>query len=106
MLILHRFGGWLPRDHRVLQDWLNRHITSIDERKQKGVEIEIVPHVERFKKLIESNAAIYMGFHEMFNQVPTKPPYNNDPTGKPQVLSYFWHLSLDTESPVRFATMS
>lgn len=26
-----------------------------------------------------------MGFHEMFEQVPTKPPYDKDPTGKPQV---------------------
>ena len=40
MLILHRFGGWLPRDHRVLQKWLDKRIAALDERNQKGVEVE------------------------------------------------------------------
>jgi len=35
-----------------------------------------------------------MGFHQMFEQVPTKPPYNNDPTGKPQVRDYMTMLRL------------
>ncbi|KAK0491955.1 phosphatidylserine decarboxylase-like protein [Armillaria luteobubalina] len=37
---------------------------------------------------------IYMGFHQMFEQVPTKPPYNNDPAGKPQVCDYMTVLTL------------
>lgn len=35
-----------------------------------------------------------MGFHQMFEQVPFKPPYNNDPTGKPQVRNYMEMLGL------------
>ncbi|KAJ3519114.1 hypothetical protein NM688_g9350 [Phlebia brevispora] len=34
------------------------------------------------------------GFHQMFEQVPDKPPYNNDPTGKPQVRDYKLMLAL------------
>ncbi|KAI9068100.1 hypothetical protein FKP32DRAFT_1672501 [Trametes sanguinea] len=35
-----------------------------------------------------------MGFHQMFEQVPTKPPYNEDPSGKPQVRDYKLMLRL------------
>ena len=30
----------------------------------------------------------------MFSQVPNKPPYNNDPSGKPQVRDYIHMLQL------------
>ncbi|KAE9402966.1 hypothetical protein BT96DRAFT_917897, partial [Gymnopus androsaceus JB14] len=33
-------------------------------------------------------------FHQMFEQVPTKPPYNTDPTGKLQVRNYLDMLNL------------
>ena len=87
MLILHRFGGWLPRDHRVLQKWLSKRIAKVDERRQSGVKVAFDPVIEEFRNTIESSSPIYMGFHEMFNQVPDKPPYDKDPTGKPQVRS-------------------
>src|SRR5271157_501573 len=35
-----------------------------------------------------------MLFHQMFEQVPRKPPYNKDPTGKPQVRDYRHMLQL------------
>jgi phosphatidylserine decarboxylase len=35
-----------------------------------------------------------MLFHQMFEQVPRKPPYNKDPTGKPQVRDYRLMLRL------------
>ena len=87
MLILHWFGGWLPRDHRVLKKWLDKRIAAIDERNKKGTRVELDPSIQQFKDVIESNPEIYMGFHEMFTQVPEKSPYNNDPTAKPQVRS-------------------
>jgi phosphatidylserine decarboxylase len=43
------------------------------------------PVIEEFKDFIERDPGIYMGFHQMFEQVPKKPPYDQDPTGKPQV---------------------
>jgi phosphatidylserine decarboxylase len=35
-----------------------------------------------------------MLFNQMFEQVPKKPPYNKDPTGKPQVRDYRHMLQL------------
>ncbi|KAF5390454.1 hypothetical protein D9757_005310 [Collybiopsis confluens] len=35
-----------------------------------------------------------MDFHAMFEQIPTGPPYNKDPTGRPQVHNYLMMLSL------------
>jgi phosphatidylserine decarboxylase len=52
------------------------------------------PVIEEFKALIESEAEIYMLFHQMFTQVPHKPPYDQDPTGKPQVRDYHRMLQL------------
>ena len=85
MLILHRFGGWLPRDHRVLERWLNKRIAGVDKRREDGTLEDLDPVLQTFKNTIESNAVIYAGFHEMFRQLPHKKPYCNDPTGSPQV---------------------
>lgn len=79
----HRVGGWLPRDQRVLEAWLDKKIKALEERNRKAADWQ--PVILEFQQLIENNAEIYMGFHQMFEQVPLKPPYNNDPTGKPQV---------------------
>ncbi|KAK0486796.1 phosphatidylserine decarboxylase-like protein [Armillaria luteobubalina] len=68
ILVRHRIGGWLPRDHQ--------------------------PVIKEFQDLIERDAEIYMDFHQMFDQVPTKPPYNNDPTGTCQIRDYMHMLAL------------
>ncbi|KAG9032303.1 hypothetical protein FRB95_001624 [Tulasnella sp. JGI-2019a] len=81
--IKHRVGEWMPRDQRVLKAWLGRQIAKVDENlKSPG---DLHPVIQEFKHLIERDPEIFMGFHQMFEQVPTKPPYNNDPTGTPQV---------------------
>jgi phosphatidylserine decarboxylase len=83
MLIEHRVGHWLPRNQKVLESWLAKKIAQV-EHPSRSVK---KPHhvIQEFQKLIEDDPEIFMGFHQMFEQVPTKPPYNNDPTGKPQV---------------------
>ncbi|PWW73985.1 hypothetical protein C7212DRAFT_365481 [Tuber magnatum] len=53
--------------------------------------------IQEFKELIETDPAIYMLFHQMFHQVPLKPPYDNDPTGKPQVRNYIRMLECFNE---------
>lgn len=92
MLIRHRAGGWLPRDHRVLRNWLANRIEKVDRRARDGIPKDLAPVIQEFQTLIETDPVIYMGFHQMFEQVPTKPPYDNDPTGKPQVSpqSFGW----------------
>ncbi len=61
-----------------------------EEREKKPLH----PVIEHFKRLIENDPEIFMLFHQMFEQVPHKPPYNRDPTGKPQVRDYRHMLRL------------
>lgn len=82
----HRVGGWLPKDQRVLEAWLEKKLELVKQRNRAPTEHHAV--IQEFQHLIETDAEIFMGFHQMFEQVPTKPPYNNDPTGKPQVSIY------------------
>ena len=52
------------------------------------------PVIAEFQKVIESDPEIFMLFSQMFEQVPRRPPYNSDPTGKPQVRDYPHMLKL------------
>ena len=85
----HRVGKWLPADQRVLEDWLAALIDHVTTRPAP-----LHPVIEDFKALIEHDAQVYMLFHQMFEQVPLKPPYNKDPTGQPQVRDYHVMLQL------------
>ncbi|KAG8815057.1 hypothetical protein FRC17_000873 [Serendipita sp. 399] len=96
LIVPHRVGGWLPSDHRVLQRWQARKLHQLkkkrDHTNSAGPMIS-VPVIVEFKELIEGDPIIYMYFHEMFDQVPTKPPYDKDPTGtKPQIRDYITML--------------
>lgn len=73
----------MPHDQRVLDAWLSRQIAAVDENPKTHDELH--PVIQDFKALIERDPEIFMGFHQMFEQVPSKPPYNDDPTGKSQV---------------------
>lgn len=79
----HRSGGWLPANHTVLESWLARKIEEVEYPTYHDEPLH--PVLQDFKIFIEGDSVIYMGFHEMFTQVPHKPPYSEDPTGKPQV---------------------
>jgi phosphatidylserine decarboxylase len=91
-IVKHRIGGWLPKNQDVLESWLAKRIKIVEDRKRSPK--DFAPVIQKFQHLIESDAEIYMGFHQMFEQVPLKPPYNNDPTGKPQVRNYIVMLGL------------
>ncbi len=84
-----RVGAWLPSDQLILDKWMQTLIMETDADA-----LPLFPVVEEFKNLIESDPEIYMLFHQMFNQVPNKPPYNQDPAGKPQVRDYLHMLQL------------
>ncbi|KAI0670327.1 Phophatidylserine decarboxylase-domain-containing protein [Trametes maxima] len=92
-IVQHRVGGWLPRDHDSLQRWLKTKIAYVEHPSRINV-----PHhevIEDFQRFIETDPVVYMGFHQMFEEVPTKPPYNRDPTDKhPQVRDYRLMLRL------------
>lgn len=91
-----RVGKWLPHDHQVIHNWLGDLIKHVTEHPKP-----FHPVIEEFKDLIEGDPVIYMLFNRMLEQVPTKPPYNNDPTGKPQVRNYHLLLELFNETMTR-----
>lgn len=80
----HRVGGWLPKNQQVLEAWLDKKIKHVESSGRTNPQTWD-PVIIEFQRLIEDDPEIWMGFHQMFEQVPTKPPYDKDPTGKPQV---------------------
>jgi len=50
--------------------------------------------IQDFKELIENDPKLFMQFNQMFDQVPRKTPFLNDPTGRPQVRNYHHMLRL------------
>jgi len=85
----YRVGKWLPSDQAVLDNWLRELIAETDANKTT-----LLPVVEDFKNLIEGSPELFMLFNQMFEQIPNKPPYNQTPTGKPQVRNYLHMLQL------------
>ncbi|KAH8886995.1 hypothetical protein GQ53DRAFT_657017 [Thozetella sp. PMI_491] len=81
---VHKHGAWLPADHRVHRRWLGHAVSHVDSSPTK----ELIPIMQEFKEFIESNPRIYMYFTEMWDEIPQKPPYNKDPTGKSQIRDY------------------
>lgn len=92
-----RVGKWLPEDHLLLHEWLHRLINHVEAKKSE----ELHPVIKEFKTLIESDPVIYMLFHQMFHQIPNKPPYNEDPNHKPQVRDYVLMLKCFNEIMTR-----
>ena len=87
--IPYRVGEWLPSDQAFLDRWLEAMI------QKTHAEVKALhPVIAGFQNIIESDSELFMLFNQMFEQVPRKPPYNKDPTGKPQVRDYRHMLQL------------
>ncbi|MDD5037489.1 MAG: phosphatidylserine decarboxylase family protein [Methylococcaceae bacterium] len=78
-----RVGHWLPSDQTILEKWMDALINEVEAQIKP-----LHPVIAEFKELIERDPEIYMFFHQMFTQVPKRPPYNKNPNGKPQVKNY------------------
>jgi len=79
----YRVGQWLPSDQQFLNKWIGDLIG--EKESSKG---SLLPVIQEFKALIEDDPEIYMLFSQMFDQVPNRAPFNQDPTGKPQIRNY------------------
>tara|TARA_R110002003_G_scaffold645_9_gene21029 strand:+ start:43575 stop:44876 length:1302 start_codon:yes stop_codon:yes gene_type:complete len=86
---MHRTGSWLPSDHRVHKDWLNDVIKKAETDPK-----DHHPVIQEFRKLIEENTRIYLLVSSMFDEIPTKKPYSQDPVGHKQVRDYQHMLEL------------
>ena len=64
--------------------WLDSLIRTVDSIPDKGLR----PELKEFQELIEEDVALKILVSLMFTEVPTKPPYNNNPNMVPQVRDY------------------
>src|SRR4051794_20393200 len=94
-----RVGDWLPRDHRVHKDWLDGVIKHVDENPK-----DLHPVLKEFENLINTNARIYMLINQMFEEIPKKKPYNDNPEGHKQLRDYKHFLELLNHILVSFVT--
>ncbi|EHK18001.1 uncharacterized protein TRIVIDRAFT_44422 [Trichoderma virens Gv29-8] len=83
-----RIGHWLPENNDVVVDWLRNLLKEIekDKKKAKGP-IKLSAEVQDLKDHIESSAELRMLAQSMLDEVPDKPPYNEDPVGNQQIKS-------------------
>jgi len=81
----YNVGQWLPSDQQVLEDWRTDLIRETDELSEHA---PLWPVIQEFKELIENDPELFMLFTQMFEQIPHKPPFLNDPTDKPQIRNY------------------
>ena len=79
----YRVGQWLPTDQAFLDRWLSALIEETEKSDQP-----LLPVIQAFKDAIEKDPELYMLFHQMFSQIPRRPPYGQDPMGQPQVRDY------------------
>lgn len=80
---VHKPGAWLPADHRVHREYVRRISKYADDNPK-----DLVPVLQEFKDFIEKTPRVYMYFVQMFEEIPQKHPYCNDPTGTPQIRDY------------------
>jgi phosphatidylserine decarboxylase len=85
----YQVGQWLPSDQKILNQWVKNLLRETDADTQP-----LLPVIQEFKNLIESDPELIMLFTQMFEQVPNTPPFQNDPTGEPQIRDYQHMLRL------------
>ncbi len=102
IIVPYRVGEWLPTDQAFLDAWLKELIEEVEGAEKVadaeevdgrdedvGAEIKgLHAPVQELKELIENDSEVNMFFHQMFSQVPLKPPYNQNPMEKHQIRSY------------------
>ncbi|ACS79166.1 phosphatidylserine decarboxylase family protein [Maridesulfovibrio salexigens] len=49
---------------------------------------QLIPVVQEFKDLIENDPQLLMLFTQMFEMIPDKPEFKDDPSGNPQIRDY------------------
>ncbi|KAH6605069.1 phosphatidylserine decarboxylase [Trichoderma cornu-damae] len=86
----HRVGGWLPKDPQLLINWLRDLVAEVNEHKSSAPKRSLLlsKPVQDLRDLIESTAELRMLASAMFDEVPNKAPYNEDPVGNKQIRSY------------------
>jgi hypothetical protein len=61
----------------------------VNEEKARRLVTTFHPVIQELQQIIEEDADLYMGFRQMFEQIPNDPKYDIDPLGTPQVRLFF-----------------
>lgn len=69
--------------------WLGQQVEEAHKNKKP-----LIPVLQEFKDFIEGDSRTYMYFMAMFDEVPTRQPYQKDPTGHKQIRDYHHMLEL------------
>ncbi|KAH8591269.1 Phophatidylserine decarboxylase-domain-containing protein [Bisporella sp. PMI_857] len=91
-LRIPRCGNWLPEDTWILRTWLSTLVEHVDVHPKA-----LHPALREFQSMIEDDAALYMLFHQMFDQTPFQDAYSRDPFGGPQIRDFRHMLLLINE---------
>jgi phosphatidylserine decarboxylase len=88
---LCRIGEWLPHDQRAHKEWLGGVIDHVDQNPE-----DLHPVLKEFQDLIENNTRVWLLFSSMFEQIPNKKPYGDDPrgSGHPQIRDHVHMLQV------------
>lgn len=82
--VSYQVGQWQASDQKILNQWVQELAGEAAGDAQP-----LLPVVDEFKHLIESDPQLLMLFTQMFEQVPgNTPEYQTDPTGRPQIGDY------------------
>lgn len=81
----HPIDGWSQHNHDIFVDEKSGNTEPPQNTPQHE---PLHPVIQEFQQVIESDAELHMLFHQMFEQVPRTPPYDKDPSGKPQVIIF------------------
>lgn len=76
-------GEWLPSDQAVFADWM----ASLGERARSHP-APLLPPVQALHDCVTRSPRLGALVARMFEQLPTTPPCDVDPTGKPQARSF------------------
>lgn len=81
---IRQTGRWLPHDHEILKEWLERMLWETDSNPKT-----LIPAVLELQKLIENDTALYMQACRMFDPFPSQEDHpNKEPPSPPQIHSY------------------
>lgn len=81
-----RIGGWMPADHRIHKKWLGDQVEHVDKHPQ-----QLNQTLRELEATVNASSRLRMLATSMYDEVPSKKPYDKDPAGHKQIRD-FGHL--------------
>ena len=76
-------AGWLPKSKQALNDWVKAKVRMIN---MTDSDEPFAPVIQEFQEMIESDPELYMGFVQMFAEVPPPRPVRILPSVPSKIL--------------------